>query len=221
MIFRFAWRYFKAKKSTNAINIISWVSVSAILIGTASLIIILSAFNGFESLVKSLYSSFYPDLRVSAEKGKTIVLGLGQISAIRKIDGVSAASMVAEDKALLQNGDLQTVVFLKGVDDQYAKVTNIPSKLVRGHFELGTAELPRAVLGVGIENAIGIMADRSILPLTVYMPRKGVTDLQNPQDALSEGNCLHLQGVSPFNLSSTINTCLPISILQSISQLSA
>ena len=70
MYFNFAWRYFKAKKSTNAINIISWVSVTAIMIGTASLIIILSAFNGFESLVKSLYSSFYPDLRVMPAKGK-------------------------------------------------------------------------------------------------------------------------------------------------------
>lgn len=68
MIFTFAWRYFKAKKSTNAINIISSVSVLAILIGTAALIIILSAFNGFESLVKSLYSSFYSDLRISAQK---------------------------------------------------------------------------------------------------------------------------------------------------------
>jgi lipoprotein-releasing system permease protein len=187
MIFTFAWRYFKAKKSTNAINIISWVSVSAILIGTASLIIILSAFNGFESLVKSLYSSFYPDIRISAVKGKTIILTPAQISKIRKISGVNAASMIAEEKALLQNGELQTVVFLKGVDDQYGKVTNVPSKLVRGRFELGTADLPRAVLGVGIENAIGVLSDRAVTPLTVYLPRKGVTDLQNPLDALSEG----------------------------------
>jgi lipoprotein-releasing system permease protein len=187
MIFTFAWRYFKAKKSTNAINIISWVSVSAILIGTASLIIILSAFNGFESLVKSLYSSFYPDLRISAVKGKTIILTQAQISKIRKISGVDAASMIAEEKALLQNGELQTVVFLKGVDDQYGKVTNVPSKLVRGRFELGTADLPRAVLGVGIENAIGVLSDRAVTPLTVYLPRKGVSDLQNPLDALSEG----------------------------------
>jgi lipoprotein-releasing system permease protein len=74
MILKFSWRYFRAKKSTNAINIISWVSVVAIMFSTASLIIILSAFNGFESLVKSLYSSFYPELRIGPEKGKTINL---------------------------------------------------------------------------------------------------------------------------------------------------
>lgn len=187
MIFTFAWRYFKAKKSTNAINIISSVSVLAILIGTAALIIILSAFNGFESLVKSLYSSFYSDLRISAQKGKVISLTQEQINKIRTLPGVRAASLVAEDRALLQNHELQTVVMVKGVDDQYPKVSNLPTKLVRGRYELGTAEQPRAVMGVGIENAIGVLADRMIMPLTVYMPRKGVTDMQNPLEALSEG----------------------------------
>jgi lipoprotein-releasing system permease protein len=187
MIFTFAWRYFKAKKSTNAINIISSVSVLAILIGTAALIIILSAFNGFESLVKSLYSSFYSDLRISAQKGKVINLTEEQIKKIRSLPGVKAASLVAEDRALLQNHELQTVVMVKGVDDQYPKVSNLPTKLVRGRYELGTAEQPRAVMGVGIENAIGVLADRMLMPLTVYMPRKGVTDMQNPLEALSEG----------------------------------
>jgi lipoprotein-releasing system permease protein len=94
---------------------------------------------------------------------------------------------VAEDRALLQNHELQTVVMVKGVDDQYPKVSNLPTKLVRGRYELGTAEQPRAVMGVGIENAIGVLADRMLMPLTVYMPRKGVTDMQNPLEALSEG----------------------------------
>jgi len=72
--FLFAWRYFKAKKSTNAINIIAWVSIAAILIGTTALILVLSVFNGFEGLVKSLYSSFYTDLKVSAASGKIITV---------------------------------------------------------------------------------------------------------------------------------------------------
>jgi lipoprotein-releasing system permease protein len=190
MIFTFAWRYFRAKKSTNAINIISSVSVAAILIGTAALIIILSAFNGFESLVKSLYSSVYIDLRVSSAKGKTIVLTAQQREAIRRIGGVKGMSMVAEEKALLQNGSFQTVVFLKGVDDDYANVTDLPSKLVRGRFELGTADQPRCVMGVGIENAVGVLSDRSLTPLTVYLPRKGVTDMNDPLNALSEGMLL-------------------------------
>jgi len=183
----FAWRYFKAKKSTNAINIIAWVSVLAILIGTASLIIILSAFNGFESLVKSLYSSFYPDIRIGPVKGKTLVLTQAEIDRIRGLGGIKSITMIAEDKALLQNGDFQAVVFVKGVDSNYAKVSGVPQKMARGNFNLGTAEDPRMVMGVGIENAIGILSDRALVPLTLYLPKKGVKDISDPLDALSEG----------------------------------
>ena len=81
-ILGFSWRYVKAKKSTNAINIISWISVTAIIVGSASLIIILSAFNGFESLVKSLYGSYYADLKISPVKGKVLTLTPSQLSQI-------------------------------------------------------------------------------------------------------------------------------------------
>jgi lipoprotein-releasing system permease protein len=187
MYLNFAWRYFRAKKSTNAINIISWVSVTAIIIGTASLIIILSAFNGFEGLVKSLYSSFYTDLKVSPAKGKVMKLSETGIAALRHFQGVRAVSMVVEDKALVRNGDYQAIVYLKGVDNEYSKVAGVPTKIIRGRFDLGTPDHPGAVMGVGIENAIGVLADRSLFQVTVYMPRKGVADLSNPLESLSQG----------------------------------
>lgn len=187
MYFTFAWRYFRAKKSTNAINVIAWVSVSAIAVGTAALIIILSAFNGFESLVKSLYSSFYTDIRVEPVSGKAIRLSPDQVAALRKIPGLKEVTLIAEDKALLQNGEMQTVVYVKGVDEHYGNVAGVPTKMIRGNFDLGNAESPRLVLGVGIENAIGVMSDRALSPLTIYMPRKGVADLSNPLDALGVG----------------------------------
>src|SRR5574339_468544 len=86
--FLFAWRYFKAKKTTNAINVISWISIVAIMIGTASLILVLSVFNGFEGLVKSLYSSFYPDIRISPASGKQLVLTPEQLAKLKGLRGV-------------------------------------------------------------------------------------------------------------------------------------
>jgi len=183
----FAWRYFKAKKSTNAINVIAWVGVTAITVGTASLIIILSAFNGFESLVKSLYSSFYTDLRIQPDSGKTFRLSASQLESISRVPGIRGVSRIAEEKALLQNGELQTVVHLKGVDSGYASVSGVPGRIIRGSFSLGTEDTPQVVLGVGIENAVGVLSDRTILPLTLYLPRKGVSDLSNPLDALGVG----------------------------------
>src|ERR1700712_4925554 len=134
----FAWRYFKAKKSTNAINIIAWVSVLAIAVGTASLIILLSVFNGFEDLVKSLYADFYTDLKVTAAKGNSIVFSKDQLRKLQKIPKVKAYSMVMEEKALLQNGEPLSLVYLKGVDTQYAHVTGVSGKLIKGKFNLGT-----------------------------------------------------------------------------------
>src|SRR5215216_5417040 len=130
MTFLFAWRYFKAKKTTNAINIIAWISITAIVIGTAALILVLSVFNGFEGLVKSLYSSFYPDLKIGPASGKQIVLSAEQLQKIRSVKGIKAVSLVAEEKALLQNkaydedsSDFQSIIYLKGVDNNYTNVT--------------------------------------------------------------------------------------------------
>src|ERR1700744_4917771 len=110
----FAWRYFRAKKSTNAINIIAWVSMSAIVVGAASLILVLSVFNGFEDLVKSLYTNFYADIRVSPAAGKTMTLSPEQIRRFSTMAGVHAVSMVAQDRGELQNSDLLIPAYVKG-----------------------------------------------------------------------------------------------------------
>jgi len=186
----FAWRYFKAKKSTNAINIIAWVSVTAIAFATAALLVLWSAFNGFEDLVKSLYSTFYTDLKITAASGKTIILTPSQIAELKKINNISNFSLVAEEKALLQNQNYQAIVELKGVDSNYTKVTTVEKSLVRGQFLLGDAEHPGAVMGVGIENAVAILSDRAIGSLTVYLPKKGVDDIGNPMSSFNEGKII-------------------------------
>ncbi len=183
-VLKFAWRYFRAKKSTQAINIISWVSVSAIIFGTASLITILSAFNGFESLVKSLYSSFYADVKISPEKGKMIVLRAAQLEQLRAVPGVHAVSLAMEEKALLQYGEMQTVVHLKGVDNFYEEVAGLPSSMYRGSFNTGTPEQPGLVLGVGIEQSLGLLSDRSMYPVSVYLPRRNAQPSIDPLSAL-------------------------------------
>lgn len=186
----FAWRYFKAKKSTNAINIIAWISVLAIAVGTASLIILLSVFNGFEDLVKSLYADFYTDIKVSASKGRSSIIFTGdQLHKIKDLPEVKNYSLVMEEKALLQNGEPMSLVYLKGVDTQYAHVTGVANKLIKGNFNLGTADKPALVLGSGIESALQIQSDRSIVPLTVYLPKHGINiNVSDAMQSLSADN---------------------------------
>jgi len=189
LLFKFSWRYFKAKKSTQAVNIISWVSVFAMLFGSASLIIILSAFNGFETLVKSLYASFYTDIRISAAEGKIMHISAEQLQKLKAVDGISAFTQSIEEKAVVQYESSQQVVMIKGVDDAYPHTSGVPSKLIRGKFSLGNETSPSLVMGIGVEQALGLMADRSIFPVTLYLPKKtSDKNLIQPMDALSVSN---------------------------------
>ncbi|MDB5205736.1 MAG: transporter permease [Flavisolibacter sp.] len=185
MNFLFAWRYFKAKKTTNAINIIAWISIVAMMFGTAALILVLSVFNGFEDLVKGLYSSFYPDLKISPLSGKQITLTAEQLQKLRSVKGIKAVSLVVEERGFLKNGESQSMITLKGVDDAYGKVTSVPEHVVSGEFNTGTEDEPLLVLGAGIENAVAVQSDRNIYPLTVYLPRKGEVNLADPLKSLS------------------------------------
>ena len=186
MHFKFAWRYFKAKKSTNAINIIAWVTAGVIAFSTLCQVLVLSVFNGFEGLVKSLYSNFYSDVKVVPAKGKTFTLTGEQLNKIQSIADIKGTSLNIEEKALLQNEQQQTVVLLKGVDSDYYKVSGVPQKMYDGTFNTGTADSPKLILGAGIESAIGVQADRNLFPITVFLPKK--TTSNNPLAALSEGN---------------------------------
>jgi len=185
----FAWRYFKGKKSANAINIISWVTTGVIAFATCCQILVLSVFNGFEDLVKSLYSSFYSDLKIVPAKGKTFVLTAAQLSQIGQQPGIQHYSLLAEEKAMLKNEDAQAVVYIKGVDDNFAKVSGVPDKLIKGKFSTGNTDDPNIIVGVGIQNATGIMLNDAFAPekLTVILPKKNVAG-NDPFQSLSEGN---------------------------------
>ena len=189
MNFLFAWRYFKSKKTTNAINIIAWISVVAIGVGTAALIVVLSVFNGFEDLVKTLYSDFYADIRIGPSHGKVIQLSQQQIDELHKINGVARISLVAEEKALLVNGDYQSIVFVKGVDENFEATNKINTHIVNGKYDVGTADAPRLVVGAGIENASHIDVVKSLFPVTLYLPNRKATNL-NSLDAMNAYNVM-------------------------------
>ena len=192
--FLFAWRYFKAKKSTNAINIIAWISIVAMTFGTTALILVLSVFNGFEGMVKSLYTTFYADLKIFPSQGKVLNLTSEQIKQIRRVAGVKNLSMVAEEKGLLQNSgftrdsseyNFQRTVTIKGVDENYKDVSGVPGSVVRGEFSTGNDEIPYMVLGVGVEDALHVEAEKNLSPLMAYLPKKDSSTSKDPLQNVS------------------------------------
>lgn len=190
MYLSFAWRYFRAKKSANAINIIAWLSVVIIAIATCAQILVLSVFNGFEDLVKSLYSSFYSDIKITPTSGKTFLLTPTQINNINKQPYIFGSSLIAEEKALLKNEDSQTVPTLKGVDENYKNISGILPKITNGTFDIGDADNPKLVLGYGVQSKASIRVSGALPSsiVTIILPKKTTTN--NIEDAMSEGNAM-------------------------------
>lgn len=203
MHFLFAWRYFKAKKTTNAINIIAWISIIGIMGGTMALVLVLSVFNGFEGLVKSLYSTFYPDLKISPVSGKTITLTTEQLQKLRGIDELKNFSLVIEEKAMVQTlsrnyeegeaeNEKKNFIYIKGVDEQYRYVTGVSQSLVNGgEYLLGDTINPRLIIGGGLERSLGVNAENDIDPLIIYIPRRTESENFDPLEDIS-GDSIHL-----------------------------
>jgi len=149
----------------------------AIAVGSAALIIVLSVFNGFEDLVKGLYADFYADMRIVPARGKTFHISPTQIQQIKNTKGVAIISFVAEEKAVL-NGAYQTIVSIKGVDEQYTSINKMRNHIPRGKFATGTIEAPQLVVGAGIENAAGVNVDKGY-PVIIFLPNRQAARLSS------------------------------------------
>jgi lipoprotein-releasing system permease protein len=178
-----AKRYLFAKKSRNAINIISAVSVAGVAVGTMALIIILSVFNGLEGMVSKIFNTFDPDLSISIAEGKVFTPDSASIAKLSEISEISAWSLTLEENALLKYGERQYIATIKGVDDNYCGVTNIDSSMYDGEFTLKTSNnTPRAVLGIGVANYLSVNVN-FITPINIYVPRRTGGNNINPENA--------------------------------------
>jgi lipoprotein-releasing system permease protein len=187
MTILFAWRYFIGKKTTNAINLIAWISILAIAVGAAALILVLSVFNGFEDLVKGLYADFYTDVRIAPAKGKFITLTPQQLQQIKGTSGVKQLCTIVEEKAVLVNNEYQSIIYLKGVDSNYTTVSGLGHHIKNGKYSTGEVDKPELILGGGIENAVGSVAGMNLNQLTVYLPNVKATNFSG-LDALNSYN---------------------------------
>ncbi len=180
-----AKRYLFAKKSRNAINIISAVSVAGVTVGTMALIIILSVFNGLETLVTSIFNTTDPDLKITPAEGKTFIPDSSKLELLSNINGVSCYSLTLEENALLKYGERQCIATIKGVDENYTRVTNIDSAMWDGEFSLESENGREwAVPGIGIAQYLGININ-FVNPLFIYILKPSASSSLDPEDALS------------------------------------
>lgn len=180
--FYIARRYLFAKKSQNAINIISGISMLGVAVGTMALVVVLSVFNGFDEVVKSLFSSFDPDIKIVLNEGKTFTPD-ERFMDVKDLPGVAEYSEILEENALLKYGERQHIATIKGVQESFINVTGIDSMIYDGNMKLKDQNRPYAVVGQGVAYSLQIGLS-FINPLFVYMPKRvGQINIANPDDA--------------------------------------
>ena len=176
-----ARRYLFSKKSHNAINIISAISVCGVALATLALVCTLSVFNGFHDLIASFFTHFDPDLKVAAVKGKTFELDSSTLAALRSLPEVEVVSLTLEDNAMAKYKGQQVMVTIKGVDDNFQALTHIEEILYGSpEFKLYDTVADYGVLGIQLMYILGTGFD-PYDPVEVYAPRRGVkVNLTNP-----------------------------------------
>lgn len=185
--FYIARRYLVSKKSHNIINIISGISVLGVTIGTMALIIVLSVFNGFESVVISLFNAFDPDLKITALQGKTFLPDDIPGDSIKHLPGVIHLTEVIEENALLRYHDRQCIATVKGVSSGYQEFSPLDSMLIEGNFILEQDSNKFAVPGVGIADLLGLdLIDPGSL-ISVYVPARNATMTGLPDESFNTG----------------------------------
>ena len=185
--FFIARRYFFSRKNTNVINIISFISILGVAVGSFALIVILSVFNGMEDIAVSNFNSFDPELKIE-QSGNTNFEQTLISEKLKGITDIKSISYTLTENALVKYQDKQHPFKIKGVDANFEKITGIDTMIIRGKFDVSETDVPYAVIGYTVEYhlSVGIYL---MYPLNIYLPkRNGKVSVINPESAFKKVN---------------------------------
>ena len=193
--FYIAKRYLFSKKSHNAINVISAVSVCGVALATLALVCTLSVFNGFQDLVATMFTAFDPELKITAVSGKVFDGQDERIQSLRQLPEIEVFSESLEDNAMVQYKGRQAMVTVKGVEDNFDRLTPIDSILYgRGELVLHDEVVDYAIPGIELVSVLGT-GIRFLDPLEVYAPKRGSRiNVANPASSFNS-DYLHSSGL--------------------------
>jgi lipoprotein-releasing system permease protein len=175
-----AFRYLFAQKSQNVINIISMISVAGVLVGSLALIVVLSVFNGLHGLIGSLYGSFDPELKITAEKGKVFSMDSIPYQKILETEDISFVSQMLEGQALLRSSKRQVPAVVMGVDENFSRVSGIDSIIIEGEYKLQDESQNLGVIGFVLADQLGLRLN-FVKPMVMYVPRRtGKINMMRP-----------------------------------------
>lgn len=194
-LFHIAWRYLFAKKSHNVINIISTISAIGIALGCMVLVVILSVYNGFDNLIKSLYNSYSPNYIIEAAKGKSFTADEALIGKIREQESTLAIAPLVQDNIFCTYNGSQSVATLCGVDSLFLQRSRLADYIVDGSFSTGLGEINGAIVSSKLAITLGIRC-RFTTPLMLYYPKM--------RRSIAAGNIQELLSILKAHPSGTI-----------------
>lgn len=184
--FFIARRYFLSRRKKNFINVISVLSMLGVAFATAALIIVLSVFNGLEVLLRSLYTSFDPELKIEALHGKSFPVSNAWLDSIRTIPGVKTVTEVIEDYAYVRYRDAAMVVTIKGVSENFLDQHRLDDHIVEGELKLTRDSIPFAILGRGVRYTLSAEVDDDMRALRMYYIKNVKSGVLNPSSMYSQ-----------------------------------
>ncbi len=214
--FYIAKRYLFAKKSTNAINLISGISMLGVMVGSAALIIILSVFNGLETAILGMFNTLTPQIAISPAKGKTFNPDVSFLKELRNNKQVYSFTEVLQENALLKYNNKQAVGLVKGVSADFMKNPKLDSTIREGHFVLQSNQANRAVMGSALQSYLAVNTTDPFTELEIYSPKKGISAGNlNPADDFTMKH-IPVSGVFEVQESFDNGIIVPLSFARSL-----
>ncbi|HKM93387.1 MAG TPA: FtsX-like permease family protein [Prolixibacteraceae bacterium] len=161
-----------SKSSKNVVNIISGVALLGVIVGTTALVVVISIFNGFDVLIKSFYSYFDPQMKITTVEGKQFNPNNDDFTALKADPSVIHYCEVIEEIALLRFEERQFIAYIKGVDENYLEMGQINKIMYDGDLMLNDGNFDYTVIGRGVAYNLGA-AVNFIRPISISVPRKG------------------------------------------------
>ena len=180
-----ARRYLFSKKSHNIINVISGISLVGVAVCTMALVIVLSVFNGFDDLIKSMFSNFDPDIKITPAQGKVLEPQDDKLKAALQLDCIDVACETLEENVLLEYDKHQNPGIVKGVPETYPQLTGVDSLMINGTFTLDDGHRPMAVVGAGLAYYLSVNIN-FLSPVFIYVPKRNGRISMNPERAFSK-----------------------------------
>ena len=180
-----ARRYLFSKKSHNIINVISGISLVGVAVCTMALVIVLSVFNGFDDLIKSMFSNFDPDIKIMPAQGKVLEPQDEKLAAVLQLDCIDVACETLEENVLLEYDKHMNPGIMKGVPDEYRNLTGIDTSIINGTFTINDGHRPMTVVGAGLAYYLSVNINFTN-PLFIYVPKRTGRISMNPERAFSK-----------------------------------